>query len=450
MVCEHEVSSSMINPREREVNIPVKLFGLYAILVFYGLAYTYFYSNQLTPLIHDSLTAYDFSKGGVYTAIAFLTPLAILPIGTRLRSPGQFISAALSVFLFIPIPIVFAAMVGTPQFWSVYALLWLGFFAFCSLSALSISLPLPRVPQKNFDFAVFIVCLLISIGMLYVAATNRFSIVSLAQAHAERGSATISGLQGYLVTGYVTSYGGLIVAAALMYRKYWALPLALAGFVICYGTLEVRSSILMPAWIAYFYLTQKWFFRESVTKLIVTLIAPFLVGMVLIAVAGTADKTSLVYISFSLANYRLYSVPAIGFNAYFTFFSTHPFTYWSHINIIGDFVSNPYGQPLGAVMEDAFHQGSYNASFLETDALAAAGVAALPFTSFFFGLILIFINSCMRGLNATFLAVIMAGSAIALIDTGIGPGLLSNGLVVLAILTLFVPRASSWNQKRSP
>jgi hypothetical protein len=445
MVGELEVPSSMIGPQDREHTTPINFLGLYTVLVVYGLAYAYFYSDQLTPLVHDSLTAFDFSKTRVYTAIAFLTPLAILPIGTRLRSPGQFIAAALTVFLFVPIPIVFAAMVGEPQFWSVYSQLWLGYLAFCTLSALSVKVSLPTVSERKFNAGVLVFCVVIGMAMLYVAATNRFSIVSLADAHAERGSATVAGLQGYLVTGYVTSYGGLIVAVALMYRKYWVLPLALLGFVICYGTLEVRSSILMPAWIAYFYLAQKWFFRNSVTKLVLTLVAPFFVGMLAIDIIGTSERTSLAYLAFSLTNYRLYSVPAIGFNAYFIFFATHPFTHWSHINIIGSFVSNPYGQPLGAVMEDAYRQGSYNASFLETDALAAAGVAALPFISLVFGLILLAINSCMRGLNVALLAVIMAGSAIALIDTGIGPGLLSNGLAILSVLMLFVPRTAAWN-----
>ncbi|MGO9934861.1 MAG: hypothetical protein ACLPV8_24025 [Steroidobacteraceae bacterium] len=439
----------MMNPRQWDLYSLYRLLVLYAVLVLYSLTYEYFYAQQLTPLIHDDLISHDFSKQNVYTIIAFLTPLAILPIGTTFRLPGQFLAAALCVFLFIPIPIVFAPMVGEAEYWTVYLLLWLGYLAISALSSLSVKLPLPAVSERKFTAVLAMICVLVGVGLLYVLATNHFAIVSLSQAHEERGNATVAGLAGYLVAGYVSSYGGLMVAMALMYRKYWAIPLAFAGYVICYGTLEFRNAALMPAWVAYIYFAHKWYFRDSVAKLLLTIMAPFLLGTVTIALLGEVDKNSFIYDAFTLTNYRLFAVPAVAFNVYYNFFATHPFTYWSHINIIGSFVSSPYGQPLGAVMEDAYRRGSYNASFLETDGLAAAGVAVLPFTCMVFGLILLGINTCMRGLNVTILALLMAGSSIALIDTGLGPGLLSNGLAVLALFMLLVPRGIFWNL-RSP
>lgn len=422
-----------------------RILGLYAVLVIYGLAYWFFYSGLLTPLIRDDFTAYDPSKSDIYGAITFLTPLALLPMGTTLRSPGQFIAAALTVILFIPIPIVFVAMVGEPEFWSVYILLWLGYLALSTLSALSAKIPFPAVSEHKFNRTLILVGIFLGLGLLYVLATNHFSLVGLNRAHEERANVTVAGFQGYLAVGYATSYGGLMIAMALMYKQYWVVPLAFAGYIICYGSLEERNAALLPFWVTYLYFAHKWFFRDSMAKLLLTVMAPFLVGIGTILAVGEIDRTSFIYDAFTLANYRLYAIPAIAFNAYYAFFSTHPHTYWSHITIIGDFVSNPYGQPLGAVMEDAYHQGSYNASFLETDGLAAAGADVLPFTCAFFGLVMAGINSCMRGLNVTVIVVVMAGSAISLMDTGIGPGLITNGLAVMAVFMLFVPRDASWN-----
>ena len=45
------------------------------------------------------------------------------------------------------------------------------------------------------------------------------------------------------------------------------------------------------------------------------------------------------------------------------------------------------------------------------------------------------------------LAVVTAGSMIALIDTGMGPGLISNGLAFLSFFMLFVPRGARWNRQ---
>jgi len=432
-------------PRQLALHSLIRVLVLYAVLVLYGLAYEYFYAEQLTSLFHDDFTAFDFSKSDIYTSIVFLTPLAILPIGTKLSAPGQFIAAALTVFLFIPIPIVFVAMVSASEYWSIYLLLWPGFFAICALSSLSVRLRLPDISERRFDQVIIATCVLIGLGLLYILATNRFSIVGLNQAHEERGYITVSGLQGYLAVGYTASFGELAVAMAIMYRKYWALPLALGGFAICYGTLEGRNSALMPAWITYLFLAHKWYFRDSAAKLFITLAAPFLVGVLAIAIIGTGDRESIVYDAFTLANYRLFSVPAIAFNVYHNFFATHPFTYWSHITFIGNFVSNPYGQSLGEVMDYAYHLGSMNASFLETDGVAAAGIGVLPFMCIVFGLVLLAMNSCMRGLNVTLLAVVTAGASIALVDTGIGPALISNGVAFLSAFMLFVPRGAAWN-----
>jgi hypothetical protein len=69
----------------------------------------------------------------------------------------------------------------------------------------------------------------------------------------------------------------------------------------------------------------------------------------------------------------------------------------------------------------------------------------LPFISIIFGLVLLAVNSCLRGLNLTLYAIVMAGSTIALVDTGLGPGLLTNGLIFLTVILLFAPRHASWN-----
>jgi hypothetical protein len=232
---------------------------------------------------------------------------------------------------------------------------------------------------------------------------------------------------------------------AIMLRKYYLVPLAVIGFVICYATLAERNAVLMPAWIIYIYFAHKLFFRDSMAKYLVTVMAPFLCGTWFADLIGFVNTDSFIYKAFTLANFRIYAVPAQAFNVYYNFFQTHPLTYWSHINFISSFVHYPYGEPLSLVMAEAYGLGNYNASFLETDGLAAAGTVALPLVSIVFGLILTGLNSCMRNLNLTICAIVMAGPSIQLIDTGIGPSLLTNGLALLAIFLLFAPRNAAWN-----
>jgi hypothetical protein len=432
-------------PRYWSVSGTFRVLVLYLVLVAYSAGYEYFYAGQLTELFHDDYTTYDLSKTQIYTLLCFLTPLAILPIGTRLRAPGQFIAGALAVFLFIPIPIVFVPMVSAAEFWHVYVLLWLGYLAVCTLSSVAAGMPLPAVSEGGFRDLVIIFFLLVGLGFAYSLATNRFAIVSLGKAHAAQADVTVSGLQGYLLVGYISSFGGLLIAMAIMFRRYYVIPLALLGFVCCYGLLSERGALLMPGWILYVWVAQRVYFRDSAIKYLLTVMAPFACGLVLVTLIGVEDRQSVFYDALTLANYRLYSVPAISFNVYYNFFATHPLTYWSHIGLVSTFVAYPYGQPLALVMQEAYRLGNYNAAFLETDGLAAAGTVMLPFISMIFGFVLAVINSCMRGLNLTLLAVVTAGSSIALIDTGLGPGLLTNGLLALTLVLLFAPRNASWN-----
>jgi hypothetical protein len=435
----------MILPSRIALSSIFRVLALYLGLVIYSATYEYFYSTQLTVLIHDNYTAFDFSRLEIYRLICFLTPLAILPIGTRLRAPGQLIAGAAAVFIFIPIPIVFVPMVSSAEFWHVYALLWVGYFATCSLSSLAVRIRLPVVSEQGFRRGMLIFFVLLALGFLYALATNHVATPSLAKAHEATADVTVTGWQGYMLVGYITSFGGLFVAIIIMFRKYYLLPLALAGFVCCYVTLAERNAVLMPAWIAYAYLAQRFFYRDSVLKFMASVAAPFLIGVVAATLIGLEDRQSVFYDVFTLASYRLYSIPAIGFNVYYDFFSIHPLTYWSHIGVVSNFVNYPYGQPLALVMAQAYELGNDNASYLQTDGLAAAGASMLPFISIIFGLVLLAMNSCMRGLNLTLYAIVMAGSTIALVDTGLGPGLLTNGLIFLTVILLFAPRHASWN-----
>lgn len=424
-----------------------RLLGLYLVLVAYSAAYEYFYATQLTALFNDDYTAFDFSKLEIYKQLCFLTPLAILPLGTRLRAASQLIVGALTVFIFIPIPIVFLAMVPAAEFWQIYALLWLTYFIVCSLASLSVTVRAPRLSEQGFDRLLLVFYLLAGAGFVYCVGTNHFQIVSLDKAHAAQADVTVKGWQGYLIVGFGGSFGGLLIALAVMYRKYYLLPLALLGYYCCYGMLSERTAVLMPFWIAYIYFAQRWFFRDSMIRYVLTVMAPFALFTSLVFVLDLEDRASTFYDLFTLANYRLYSVPAISFNAYYNYFTLYPHTYWSHIGVISNFVSYPYGQPLALVMAEHYPLGNDNASFIETDGLAAAGPLAMPLAALVFGLVMVAVNSCLRGLNRTLWAIVMAAASVTLIDVPIGPGLVTNGLALMSAILLLAPREAAWNQR---
>lgn len=423
----------------------LRVLGMYLLLVAYSGAYEYFYATQLTALYHDDYTQFAIGKLDTYELICFLTPLAILPMGTWLRSPAQLVIGAAAVFIFIPIPIVFLAMVPVHEFWGIYALLWITYFIASSASSLAVNLKVPQMTDIGYRRFLVIFYLILALGLAYCAATNRFLVVSLDKAHAAQVDVTVKGWQGYVLVGFMGSFGGLLIAFALMFRKFYLLPLALLGYYLCYGTLSERVAVLMPLWIAYMYGMQRWFFKGSAIRYVFTVMLPFAIFLSLVFVLGLEDRTSTFYDIFTLANYRLYAVPAISFNVYYNFFQLNPFTYWSHIGVIANFIHYPYSQPLAAVMMEQYQLGNDNASFIETDGMAAAGPFAMPLAAIVFGLVLVGINTCMQGLNRTLCVIVMAAASVTLIDTGVGPGLVTNGLALMAVVLALAPRYADWN-----
>ncbi len=174
---------------------------------------------------------------------------------------------------------------------------------------------------------------------------------------------------------------------------------------------------------------------------------PFLAS-VLASYLTSGDSKSILYDGITLINFRLFVVPAEAFGVYYNFFQTHPHTYWSHINIVQLLVRYPYGTSLGAVMNDTYRLGNYNAAFVETDGIAGGGVESIPGASAVFGLFLMILNSSTRGLNAVFIAMLMALPAMTLIDAPLGTAIVTSGIGTLILLCFLAPRADNWHWGR--
>ena len=431
-----------------KVHSAFALLGLYMLLVGYGLLYHYFLSEQLLNIFHTDWLRMDDRRIDDYRWTEFLTPLALLPIGTRLHAPGQYIAGLLGVFIFIPVPIVFLPLVTSPQYWVIYANIWAGVFLIALLS--QYSLPIQAVPLSEMAFARLVLAIfgLIALG-LALSAQHGLHFGSFADTGKERAEASLGPLGGYSVYMYTSSFGGLAVVYGLLTRNWAVVALAILGYALCYGILSIKTAALAPLWLVYYFFGQRFWFRDSVLRYISAIILPFALLCTLPLVVGQ-DRGSITFDVFTLVNYRLFTIPAAGFGYYYNFFQVHPITYWSHINVVSDFVHYPYTANLGAVMQDAYHFGNYNTNFLASDGVAGGGVTAIPYVSLVFGFVLILLNTALRGLNPVFVATTMALPALTFIDSPIATGLLTNGIGPFAILCFFAPREAEWLRPANP
>ncbi len=172
--------------------------GLYGFLVLYSIAYKYFLSNQLLNFRGDFLFVDDL-RATDYWFVIFLTPLAILPIGSRVRSAGQYLVGLLDIFIFIPIPIVFLALLPSPQFWTVYAFLWTGIFISNALSQFELPVGMVQLQPRSFKRVLAIVLVFIGIELLVLARAgiHFVALADVAEARAETSIGTVGGYAIY-------------------------------------------------------------------------------------------------------------------------------------------------------------------------------------------------------------------------------------------------------------
>ena len=118
---------------------------------------------------------------------------------------------------------------------------------------------------------------------------------------------------------------------------------------------------------------------------------------------------------------------------YMFFFHDHPYTYYSHINVINLITNNyPYKEPLGVVVANG--NMNANANFFLTDGVAALGITGLIIIGLIFLLMLVIINAISYRYELKDLFIIIIPALSCLMNVSLFTTLLSNGLFILLIL----------------
>jgi hypothetical protein len=420
---------------------------LYSTLVAYGLAYLFVYAELIVPIYGAFMryVAFDASRLAEYLAIVFIAPMAMLPIGTRLRTPGQMIYGTVCVWSFIPIPIHFLAQVPEGEFWTVFAVLWFGslLLALASRKRFKVEVrPLSVVRYRQYSTSIVI---FLCLGTLLATQWN-FTLVTLDDASRVRGDIQIPGLLGYVLFPYMNCFGALGVATAIAFRRYWLGALAVVNFVITFGVITAKAAVLAPPWLLYFALASRYFIKDSIVRFLLVMMAPFLsTSLIWLAARDTLEPGLLktaAYGFFMWIGGRLFTIPQAAFSVYHDFFLTHQYTYWSHINVVSWIVEYPYAQPMPVVLQNTYGLGNYNAGFIMTDGLQAAGVAGIGLACLAVAGVIIALNSAAAGLGMRYLAVALCTALIGVNDISFATWLVTGGIAPMFLLFLYAPRGA--------
>ncbi len=438
-------NASHVVPLRLDIRKVIGLLALYASLVLYEFCHRFMLEHWLSDIYGYFQMYYDKGRPETYFWICILTPITILPAGTKLTNASQIIFSVFMAFVGLPTPLYFVHFVAPAAFPIAYF-----YFLVCfTLLAIATRIQLPPIPspfgERGYKRLMWITVAIMIATFVY-GMTQDFHLVSFAQLYETRYSEEVNGaLVQRVATMYVFSFGSLFLALALMFRRFLYIAAIMVGYVLCYGMIYQKTALLAPLWLIYAYVCARFFVRDSTAKFYLALGAPFYLGVIWYLISpstASAGANLIQYEYMGTVLFRLYAVTANASGLYYTFFQNHPHTFWSHITGVNFFLRYPYGDHTVAVeMQRAYELGNYNASFLATDAIEAYGYEALPIVALFVAATFIFLNTASRGFSTRALAVLMVMPAFAVVNIPFATTLLTEGIAFLGLYMAWMPRA---------
>ena len=304
------------------------------------------------------------------------------------------------------------------------------------LPALFIAAPVRQMivmTPRSFDR--LLTCILIlGAAVIAIGASYNFRLVSLAQMYEYRAKLDAPTLVNYLVTIISSAVLPFAFAGFVACKAYWRAAAVLFLLLLVYPISLNKIALFTPVWLVAVLALSRLF--EARTVVVLSLLAPILVGLVLITMfEGRAASY------FVTVNFRMIAVPSIAMDVYNHFFFTHDVTHFCQISFLKPIMPCPYQEPLSIVMEKNYNLGTYNASLFATEGIASVGVFFAPVTALLSGLVIALGNRFSAGLPAGFILISSAVLPQAFLNIPLTTVLLTHGAIILFLLWYVTPRA---------
>ena len=304
------------------------------------------------------------------------------------------------------------------------------------LPALFITGPVRQIymmTPRSFERLLMFV-LILSVATIAIGASYNFRLVSLDNMYEYRAKLAAPTAVNYLVTIVTSSLLPFTFAAFVAGKAYWRAAAVLVLLLLFYPITLNKLTLFAPLWLVAMLVLSRLF--EARVAVILSLLAPILLGIVLLALF---EERAAIY--FATVNFRMIAIPSIAMDVYNDFFSSHDLTYFCQISFLKPFMSCPYQDPLSVVMERAYHLGYFNASLFATEGIASVGILFAPVATFAGGLVIALGNRLSAGLPAGFILVSSAILPQALLNVPLTTALLTHGAGILFLLWYITPRS---------
>lgn len=272
----------------------------------------------------------------------------------------------------------------------------------------------------------------LALGVVVVGARYNFRFVAIADIYQFRDAIAFPAWLGYALGILSTSLVPFAFAAFVERRQYGLAGLSLAALLALYPVTLSKLALFAPFWLAFLWLLSTRF--EARVTVLLSLLLPIAAGLLSLLVAAP-DRL------FSVVNFRMVAIPSMSLDVYTNFFAHHPLTHFCQIRMLKPLMECPYAEPLGAVMQDTYHSGSWNAFLFATEGVASVGLLFAPLVALAAGLLVALANAAAAGLPARFVILSSGILVQTLINVPFTTAMLTHGAALLVVLWHVTPRA---------
>lgn len=420
-------------------------FGIIYIYLFRGI-----YTEYLVPTM--GYMGYELNnlspKDIAICDLLCLIPLLFYSVEVRL---SNFIAIMIYIFMYVPSQIAIQYFWGCAYHIDYMLAFFVGMILFFVASRNSISKKIYLTKVGKLKLSYFVAFGFVCALTLLFIYRNNLHMVSFADVYDLREENNDLGkdfaLAGYFHMWCQNLFSPLLMAVGLYKnnKKYILLGILLS--LLIYTSSGLKSSIIMPVVIIGFY----YYMKRYMTQSIISFFPLFTLLIGVIYLSSFFFTGSVATMAYSIVFMRSIGIAAELAPCYITVFDSHPYTYYSHVNIINKITGQyPFDNPsIGNAVWDAYSgndANNANANFWLTDGTAAAGVIGVLIISVFFYFLLVYLNKFSNAHDRTTVFSMLIPIIIALTNASIFTTLLSGGLIIGMIILRYC-HLSSFEEK---
>jgi len=406
-----------------------------AFIIAFILCYTSFLNYYFD---YEGFELYD--KSTYFIVLSVMISLFPVCFYRGFKALSSFISLFIYVLLYVPTILTFAMGSNLPIF-HILIVQFVFMLCMCMLFLSDIVIIKKTFSFKKYNVFKIIFFLTIATSAYVVFIyRNNLRLVGFADVYIQRASNEDLGKSA--ITGYLSAWlTNFMAPSCLAYgvigRKYLYFLVGAVACLVLYMATASKGTILLP----FIYLAFSVLFAKNrINKIYTIFVLSLTLLMTSMLFFTELNIVSAVVLSRTVGNGGVLTM------WYYNFFLTHPYTYYSHINIINFFTGiYPYKAGLGLTVGNYFWDDTMdaNANFWATDGVAAFGLAGVIIISTISCLIFIIINTITRGYNKLFVILSFIPFIGSLLNTSIFSSLVTGGTIFVIIFFFFQKREES-------